>query len=64
MIETWLNKRKIAAINLFLIELYWNNKQGGGFGFYVNDEEWKFKERTDLAINVEDVIESLYRNKS
>ena len=58
--ETWLNPDNI---NEFPLTNYHNigkvrtNKQGGGVGLYVN-RSLQFRERTDLAINMEDVIES------
>ena len=33
------------------------NKQGGGVSLYIN-KSYQFRERVDLAMNIEDVIES------
>ena len=35
------------------------NKQGGGVGLYIN-KSYQFRERADLAVNIEEVIESQF----
>ena len=58
--ETWLNPDNINESPLtdyHNIVKVRTNKQGGGVGLYVN-RSLQFRERTDLALNVEDVIES------
>ena len=58
--ETWQNK---TNVNAFPLLGYSNtgvtrkNKQGGGVTLYVSDS-LQYRERADLSVNVEDVIES------
>ena len=60
--ETWLNRNNIDE---FPLSCYCNigkvrkNKQGGGVGLYV-DRSYHYRERTDLDIDIEDVIESKF----
>lgn len=60
--ETWLNNENIDD---FPVPQYSftgkvrQHKQGGGVGLYVN-QSYKYKERNDLVLNVEDIIESTF----
>ena len=60
--ETWLDQNNI---NDFPLPCYHNigkvrkNKHGGGVGLYVNCS-YQFRERDDLAVNIDDVIESQF----
>ena len=36
-----------------------SNKLGGGVGLYIN-RTYQFRERTDLAVNIDDLIESQF----
>ena len=60
--ETWLN---CSNLNDFPLPNYHNigmvrtNKQGGGVGLYIN-KSYQFRERADLAVNTEEVIESQF----
>lgn len=60
--ETWLNtenNNKYQIPQYKYIGKMRENKQGGGVGLYVN-KAYHFKERDDLAINFDDVIESQF----
>ena len=60
--ETWLNKENnnnYPLPNYFYVGKIRENKTGGGVGLYVN-EAYPFKERNDLNINIEDVMESQF----
>lgn len=60
--ETWLNKdneNKYPLLHYSFFGKTRKNKQGGGVGLYVN-QAYQFKRRDDLAINVEEVIESQF----
>ena len=60
--ETWLNtenNNKYQIPQYKYIGKVRENKQGGGVGLYVN-KAYHFKERDDLAINFDDVIESQF----
>lgn len=60
--ETWLNHNNR---NDFQLPCYQNigkiraNKHGGGVGLYVNCS-YEFRERADLAVNLDDVIETQF----
>ena len=58
--ETWLNtynQNNFPLPNYNSTEMVRKNKQGGGVCLYIN-KSLQFRERHDLALNIEDVIES------
>lgn len=60
--ETWLNCRNInefPLVNYHNTGMVRTNKQGGGVSLYIN-KSYQFRERVDLAVNIEDVIESQF----
>ena len=60
--ETWLNNDNITNFQIphcHFIGKARENKQGGGVGLYVN-QKYKYRERNDLAININDIIESQF----
>ena len=60
--ETWLNQNNCTDFPLpcyHYIGKVRNNKHGGGVGLYVNCS-YQFRERDDLAVNIDDIIESQF----
>ena len=60
--ETWLNQNNCTDFPLpcyHYIGKVRNNKHGGGVGLYVNCS-YQFRERDDLAVNIDDLIESQF----
>ena len=60
--ETWLNSNNVNDFPLnqySFVGRVRNHKIGGGVGLYVN-QSYQYRERHDLSINVDDVIESQF----
>lgn len=58
--ETWLTKNNMDELSIQgynFVGQTRNNKHGGGVGMYVNKLH-QFTERTDLSINIENIIEA------
>ena len=60
--ETWLNSNNVNDFPLYqysFVGRVRNHKIGGGVGLYVK-QSYQYRERHDLSINIDDVIESQF----